>query len=144
MERSSHAPRALALLHKQGFLRTRDLDTIGALRVVLTRLFSSGQLERVGRDLYRLPGNPMSEHEDLATIAVKVPKAVFCLLTALQFHELTTQLPRQVWIAMPRGSHTPRIWRRFRMRDHAALIRACWASRSVHSDRDVVVSERLE
>ncbi|MDF1485543.1 type IV toxin-antitoxin system AbiEi family antitoxin domain-containing protein [Ramlibacter sp. H39-3-26] len=109
MERSSHAHRALALLHKQGFLRTRDLDTIGAPRVVLTRLFTSGQLERVGRGLYRLPGNPMSEHEDLATIAVKVPKAVFCLLTALQFHELTTQLPRQVWIAMPRGSHTPRI-----------------------------------
>jgi hypothetical protein len=38
-----------------------------------------------------------------------VPQAVFCLLTALQFHELTTQLPRQVWIAMPRGSHVPRI-----------------------------------
>ena len=42
------------------------------------------------------------------TVATKVPQAVFCLLTALQFHELTTQLPRQVWIAMPRGSHTPR------------------------------------
>lgn len=109
MERSSHAQRALALLHKQGFLRTSDLDTIGAPRVVLTRLSTSGQLERVGRGLYRLPGNPMSEQEDLATIAVKVPKAVFCLLTALQFHELTTQLPRQVWIAMSRGSHTPRI-----------------------------------
>jgi predicted transcriptional regulator of viral defense system len=89
MERSSHAQRALALLHKQGFLRTRDLDTIGAPRVVLTRLSTSGQLERVGRGLYRLPGNPMSEKEDLASIAVKVPKAVFCLLTALQFHELT-------------------------------------------------------
>lgn len=109
MERSSHAQRALALLHKQGFLRTSDLDTIGAPRVVLTRLSTSGQLERVGRGLYRMPGTPMSEHEDLATIAVKVPKAVFCLLTALQFHELTTQLSRQVWIAMPRGSHTPRI-----------------------------------
>jgi predicted transcriptional regulator of viral defense system len=51
----------------------------------------------------------MSEHESLVTIATRVPSAVFCLLTALQFHELTTQLPRQVWIAMPRGSHTPRI-----------------------------------
>ncbi|MHB8166686.1 MAG: type IV toxin-antitoxin system AbiEi family antitoxin domain-containing protein [Sulfuricella sp.] len=38
-----------------------------------------------------------------------MPQAVFCLLTALQFHELATQLPRQIWIAMPRGSHTPRI-----------------------------------
>jgi predicted transcriptional regulator of viral defense system len=42
-------------------------------------------------------------------VATKVPQAVFCLLTALQFHELTTQLPREVWIAMPRGSHTPKI-----------------------------------
>ena len=39
----------------------------------------------------------------------KVPQAVFCLLTALRFHELTTQLPRQIWIAMPRGSHVPGI-----------------------------------
>ena len=42
-------------------------------------------------------------------VATKAPQAVFCLLTALQFHGLTTQLPRQVWIAMPRGSHSPRI-----------------------------------
>jgi predicted transcriptional regulator of viral defense system len=49
------------------------------------------------------------EHDSLAVIATRVPQAVFCLLTALQFHELTTQLPRQIWIAMPRGSHLPRI-----------------------------------
>lgn len=109
MERSSHAQRVLAVLHKQGFLATSDLDTIGAPRVVLTRVSTSGPLERFGRGLYHLSGNPMSEHEDLATIAVEVPKAVFCLLTALHFHELTTRLPRRVWIAMPRGSHTPRI-----------------------------------
>jgi predicted transcriptional regulator of viral defense system len=74
---------------------------------VLTRLVASGQLERVGRGVYRLPGAQASEHESLATVAVKVPQAVFCLLTALQLHGLTTQLPRQVWIAMPQGSHTP-------------------------------------
>lgn len=44
-----------------------------------------------------------------AVVAAKVPPAVFCLLTALQFHELTTQLPRQIWIAMPRGSHAPHL-----------------------------------
>ena len=69
----------------------------------------AGLLDRIGRGLYRLPGHPGTEHEGLAAIATKVPQAVFCLLTALQFHELTTQLPRQVWIAMPRGSHVPRI-----------------------------------
>ena len=63
----------------------------------------------MGRGLYRLPNAQLSEFESLGTIATKVPQAVFCLLTALQFHELTTQLPRQIWIAMPRGSHPPRI-----------------------------------
>ena len=57
----------------------------------------------------RLPGSPVFAHEGLATVAAKVPRAVFCLLTALLFHELTMQLPRQIWISMPRGSHEPRI-----------------------------------
>jgi predicted transcriptional regulator of viral defense system len=70
---------------------------------------SKGLLERVAQGIYREPGVYGSEYESLATIAIKSPQAVFCLLTALQFHELTTQLPRQVWIAMPRGSHTPKI-----------------------------------
>jgi len=106
---SSHAQRILALAAQKGLLRTRDLSAISVPRVVLTRLTNAGQLEKVGRGVYRLPHALMSEHESLVTIATRVPSAVFCLLTALQFHELTTQLPRQVWIAMPRGSHTPRI-----------------------------------
>lgn len=109
MHNATHTQRTLDLLQQQGLLRASDLDTIGVPRVVLTRLCNAGRIDRIGRGLYRLPGNPASEHEALATIAVKVPQAVFCLLTALQFHELTTQLPREVWIAMPRGSHTPRI-----------------------------------
>ena len=85
------------------------MQELGIARVVLSRLTASGQLERVGRGVYRLPERQGSEHESLATIAVKVPQAVFCLLTALQIHELTTQLPRQVWIAMPQGSHAPKM-----------------------------------
>lgn len=101
--------RVLDLVGQRGLLRASDLDTIDATRIVLTRLNAAGLLERVGRGLYRLPGAQVSEFEGLGTVAAKVPQAVFCLLTALQFHELTTQLPRQVWIAMPRGSHPPRI-----------------------------------
>lgn len=89
--------------------RSGDLDAINAPRVVLSRMTAAGQLERVERGLYRLPDSPGSEHESLATVAARAPRALFCLLTALQLHELTTQLPRQVWIAMPRGSHVPRI-----------------------------------
>ena len=109
MSSDTHAQRILSLAKQKGLLRASALDAIEAPRVVLTRLIEGGLLERVSRGLYRLPSHPGSEHEGLATIAAKVPQAVFCLLTALQFHELTTQLPRQVWIAMPRGSHLPRL-----------------------------------
>lgn len=105
----THTQRVLDLASRKGLLRASDLEAIDAPRVILTRLTEAGLLDRVGRGLYRLPNHPGSEHEGLATIATKVPQAVFCLLTALQFHELTTQLPRQIWIAMPRGSHVPRI-----------------------------------
>ena len=105
----THTRRVLDLADQKGLLRAADLDAIEAPRVVLTRLTAAGLLDKIGRGLYRLPNHPGSEYEGLATVAAKAPQAVFCLLTALQFHELTTQLPRQVWIAMPRGSHAPRI-----------------------------------
>jgi len=109
MHADTHTRRVLDLAIQKGLLRASDLEAIDAPRVILTRLTAAGLLSKVGRGLYRLPSHPSSEHESLATIATKVPQAVFCLLTALQFHELTTQLPRQIWIAMPRGSHVPRI-----------------------------------
>jgi predicted transcriptional regulator of viral defense system len=109
MTSTAHAQQVLALASQQGLLRASQLRALGIGRVVLTRLTASGQLERVGRGVYRLSDAQGAEHESLATIAVKVPQAVFCLLTALQIHELTTQLPRQVWIAMPQGSHTPKM-----------------------------------
>lgn len=104
-----HSQRVFELLMQKGLLRPADLDAIGVPRVVLTRMRSAGLLEQVGRGLYRRPDASASEHESLAAVATKVPQAVFCLLTALQFHELTTQLPRQVWITMPRGSHAPKL-----------------------------------
>jgi predicted transcriptional regulator of viral defense system len=105
----THTLRVLDLAGQKGLLRACDLEAIEVPRSVLTRLTSAGLLDKVGRGLYRLPGYPVSEHESLAAVATKVPQAVFCLFTALQFHELTTQLPRQIWIAMPHGSHAPRI-----------------------------------
>lgn len=105
----SHSQRVLELARQKGLLRASDLAAIDAPRIALTRLTSAGLLDKVGRGLYRLPSHSGSEHEGLAAVATRVPQAVFCLLTALQLHELTTQLPRQIWIAMPRGSHAPRI-----------------------------------
>jgi predicted transcriptional regulator of viral defense system len=99
----------LDLARQKGILRSSDLEGMGIPRVVLRRLTAAGHLEKIGRGLYRLQNAQASENESLAAVAVRVPQAIFCLLTALQFHELTTQLPRQIWIAMPRGSHTPKI-----------------------------------
>lgn len=109
MQSDSHARELLRLVRQKGVLRSRDLNTTTIPRVYLSRLIATGQLERAGRGLYRRPSAAMSESESMVTVATRVPKAIFCLMTALQFHELTTQLPRQVWIAMPRGSHAPKI-----------------------------------
>lgn len=109
MRADTHTQRILELAKKHGIVRSLDLDIIGAPRVALTRMTLSGQLEQVGRGLYRIPGSMGSEAESLTLVANIAPKAIFCLLTALQFHGLTTQLPRQVWIAMPRGSHSPQM-----------------------------------
>jgi predicted transcriptional regulator of viral defense system len=105
----THTQRVLQLVRKNGWLRASDLADAGVPRAVLTRMAASGQLERAARGLYRLPDSGGSEHEGLVTVASKVPQAVVCLLSALQFHGLTTQLPWQVWFAMPRGSHVPRL-----------------------------------
>jgi len=105
----THTQRVLQLVRKNGWLRASDLADAGVPRAVLTRMAASGQLERAARGLYRLPDSGRSEHEGLVTVASKVPQAVVCLLSALQFHGLTTQLPWQVWFAMPRGSHVPRL-----------------------------------
>ena len=109
MQPDTQTQTVLTLARQKGMLRSSDLKEAGLARVVLTRLTATGQLEKVGRGLYRLPQTQASEFESLITIAIKVPQAIFCLLTALQFHGLTTQLPRQIWIAMPRGSHAPTI-----------------------------------
>lgn len=109
MRSNTHNSRVLQLAEQKGYIRPTDLDAIGAPRVVLTRLTASGALVKIDRGLYSLTQHSINENESLVIVAAKVPQAVICLLSALQFHELTTQLPRQVWIAMPRGSHLPRL-----------------------------------
>ena len=105
----THTDLVLKLAKNKGVIRSLDLKEKGIPRVILTRLKTKGLLEKVGWGLYRLKNANYSEHESLITIAAKVPQAVFCLLTALQFHGLTTQLPRKVWIAMLQKSHVPKI-----------------------------------
>lgn len=109
MKTSSHHEQTLELARLQGILRPKDLQEAGIPRIALTRMATQGLLEKIGRGLYQVPNAPLSEHESLFQVAMRVPQAVFCLLTALQIHELTSQIPREIWIAMPRGSHQPRL-----------------------------------
>jgi predicted transcriptional regulator of viral defense system len=108
IDNSSQAvSQVLILARKQGILRARDLDGISIPREYLTRLVRRGQLERVERGLYRIPGAEVGEHHTLAQVAKRIPRAVVCLLSALRFHNLTTQSPAQVWIAIDRKARRP-------------------------------------
>jgi predicted transcriptional regulator of viral defense system len=87
--------------------RLRDLDQVKLTRARLRTLVSTGQAERVGRGLYRRPGEG-TELDTVATVSARVPGAVVCLLTALAIHRIGTQLPAEVWIAIDRKARKPR------------------------------------
>ena len=68
-----------------------------------------GDLQRLGRGLYALPEYAPNQHASLVEVAQRAPQVVFCLLTALRFHELTTQAPFEVWVAIGNREHAPRL-----------------------------------
>ena len=103
------AERLIDLVRSQGLVRPCDLAPLGIPRVSLTRAVRRGQLERVGRGLYGLPGRQVSAHGALAEAARRVPKGVVCLLSALRFHGLTTQAPFEVWLAIENKAIAPRL-----------------------------------
>lgn len=84
----------------------RELDLP---RTYLARLVEEGLLERVGYGLYSLADGDFNQAQSWIEVAVKAPKGVLCLLSALAFHELTTQNPFEVWLAVPRDAHRPKI-----------------------------------
>ena len=104
----SAANKVVALAGKRGILRARELGPLGISRATLTRLERQGKLRRVGRGLYVRADAQPSEQRTLAEAAKRVPHAVICLLSALQFHELTTQTPHEVWIAIANKARKPK------------------------------------
>jgi predicted transcriptional regulator of viral defense system len=99
----------LTLARTNGLLRTRDVDSAGAPRSALARLALDGRLVRLGRGLYSLPDRAGSEHDGLAEVSAKSSTGVICLISALRFHELTTQQSSDIWLAIPHKAHAPRI-----------------------------------
>lgn len=103
----SHRSRLLALARRRGVLTTSEIDAAGIHSQTLTRLVREGTLDRIGRGQYRLAGREVSEHHGLAVAQKASPRGVVCLLSALAFHRIGTQLPADVWIALERGARPP-------------------------------------
>ncbi len=107
MTATRSSERLLRLARRRSTLTRQQVADAGIHTQTLSRLVRAGALERVGRGRYRLPDTPQSEHDGLLLVAAAVPRAVICLLSALAFHEIGTQLPSEVWIAIDRRSRPP-------------------------------------
>ena len=101
--------RVIELARHAGVLRPRDLDAEGIPREYLRRLCGEGLLDRTGRRLYIVAGSKPTPNHTLAEACKRVPHGIVCLLTALQFHGLTTQSPFEVWLAIDEKARLPKV-----------------------------------
>lgn len=99
---------ALKLARDLGQIRPRDLTDHNLPHTLLSRLHTQGRLERVTRGVYRLPNHVPSEYATLAEACIRVAEGNVCLLSSLRFHNLGTQDPYQVWMAIPEKARLPR------------------------------------
>jgi predicted transcriptional regulator of viral defense system len=102
-------PKKLLRALSRGVLRARDAGAFGVTRAQLSRWVEDGALDRVGRGLYALPDRELDENESLVHVAKRVDGGIICLLSALRFHNLTTQNPSEVWVAIPRSTRAPHL-----------------------------------
>ncbi|TWO70036.1 transcriptional regulator [Caenimonas sedimenti] len=105
----THEQSLLRLARRRPLLRSRDVMAASIPTSVLSRLVTAGKLKRVGRGVYSLPNQPITEHQSLAEVALRVPQGVVCLVSALRFHGIGTQAPFEVWLAIPKNLPVPRI-----------------------------------
>jgi predicted transcriptional regulator of viral defense system len=96
----------IVLARERGVIRAADVENAGASRTLLPYLADKGVLRRISRGAYAL-ADYTPEHEGFLAAAVAVPHGVLCLVSALQFHEITTQMPMETWIAIRRGTRMP-------------------------------------
>jgi len=92
-----------------GILQTAQALKAGIHPGTLYAMRDSGALEVISRGVFRLSDSPPLDNPDLVTIATRIPSGVICLISALAFYELTTQIPHEVHVALPRGAEEPRL-----------------------------------
>ena len=108
--RGSRFDRAVGIFKKHGgILRTAQALRAGIHPGTLYAMRDSGALEAISRGVYRLANSPPLGNPNLVTVATRVPGGVICLISALAFYELTTQIPHEVHVALPRGAEEPRL-----------------------------------
>ena len=105
----SNTERLLALADKRGILRTKEVEAEGIPRQSLSRLVDRGKLVRIGRGLYQRYDHNVTAQHSLAVAAKRVPHGTVCLLSALRFHDLATQNPRDVWLAIDHKARDPTV-----------------------------------
>lgn len=98
---------ALALLRERGMMRLAELRAAGITAATVSRMERNGEVLRLARGLYQLPDAPLDAGHSLAEVAKRVPNGVVCLTSALAFHGLTDQLPRNVWLAIGQKDWAP-------------------------------------
>lgn len=101
--------KAIRIIATLGVARARELEARGITRAQLHHLVREGLVLRPSRGVYVAAGRSLTAEHTLAQVAKRVPGSVFCLLTALRFHGLTTQSPAEVWIALPEKARRPRL-----------------------------------
>lgn len=106
---STRSDAARELLLAKSLVRAHELAQLGVAGETLQQLLRTGVVVRISRGLYAAPDRELTEHDQLAQLAIKHPRLVFCLLTALQIHGLTTQSPHQVWVAISPNARAPRV-----------------------------------
>lgn len=100
---------ARELLQAKGLVRAHELAQLGVAGETLQQLLRKGVIVRISRGLYAAPDRALNEHDQPAQLAIKYPNVVFCLLTALQIHGLTTQAPHEVWVAISPNARAPQV-----------------------------------
>jgi predicted transcriptional regulator of viral defense system len=106
---SSQAKRAEAMLAERGMVRLREFTAAGIAEETLARLVRQGRVVRPARGLYRRADAKPDAAHSLAQAAALVPNGVVCLVSALQFHGLTTEMPPRIWMAIRRSTWTPTV-----------------------------------
>ena len=103
----SRQQQILELAKTRGVIRAEDVEAVGISRNYLYRMHKEGLLVKSAAGIYTLPEAPVTKNSSLVQISKRMPQAIVCLVSALSYHGITTQIPHEIWLVIPRGSWRP-------------------------------------